>query len=248
MPLWGANAAAANNKPKYQSNAQNAFTFGVDTTEAQVAPRKGIHAGWVKVVPGVAGIASANVNAAGSGYTNGTALVFSGNTVGAVAVGQIVTNNTGNIASIIVISPGAYQNNAPPTVTVANTGRVNNVTINNGGTGYNNTNLVVFTGDGDGARATITTNGSGGITAVTVVNGGLGYNAVPTVSVVGTQSGGPAGTGANLTAVILKGSGANLSINLATSGARINRVQYETLVAAASVAGSDSDDTFFPNS
>ena len=247
MSLWGANAANNNDKPKHLNTAFKALTFGVDVTEAQVAPRKGIHAGWVKVTPGVSGIASANVVAAGSGYTNGTPLVFTGNTIGAIPVAQIITNNTGNVASIVVVTPGAYQNNAPPTVTIANTGRVNNVTINNGGTGYSNTNRVVIVGDGSGAAATLTTNGSGGITAITVTSGGLGYDAVPQVSVVGTQSGEPAGTGANLTAVLLKGSGANLTINLAIGG-RTNRVQYETLVAASSVAGSDSDDTFFPNS
>ena len=80
-------------------------------------------------------------------------------------------------------------------------GKINEVLILNGGTGYSNSDVVVFTnaaGDisGGGANATITTNSSGTITAVTMVNHGNGsYRLDPRVTITTST-----GSGASLEA------------------------------------------------
>lgn len=73
--------------------------------------------------------------------------------------------------------------------------RVKEVLIHDGGTGYSNTDTLVFTGTGTGTGAdgTITTNGNGVITALNLTAGGHNYSQAPTLAV--TTSG---GTGANL--------------------------------------------------
>jgi len=77
------------------------------------------------------------------------------------------------------------QNNMP--------GSIAEVNVVNGGTGYSNSDVVVFTNtdnEGYGATATLTTNANGTITAVNLTGNGTDYRRDPTVSVTsGTGSG-----------------------------------------------------------
>lgn len=85
-------------------------------------------------------------------------------------------------------------------------GNLNAVYIESGGTGYDNTNIVTFTGGNTGvgsfeaANATILTTSSGVITSVTLsANVGNGIITTPTTSVVNSTGGSSGvGTGANL--------------------------------------------------
>jgi len=77
---------------------------------------------------------------------------------------------------------------------------IHHLTLVSGGTGYSNSDTVVFSSNGHhalsaNAEATITTNGNGTITAVNLANNGAGYATTPTISI--TTSG---GSGASITA------------------------------------------------
>lgn len=85
-------------------------------------------------------------------------------------------------------------------------GNLTSVYIENGGTGYDNTNIVTFVGGNTGAgsfeagNATIVTTSSGVITSVTLsANVGNGIISTPTVTIVNSTSGSSGvGTGASL--------------------------------------------------
>lgn len=72
-------------------------------------------------------------------------------------------------------------------------GRISEVMVINGGTGYSNTDTVTFTAvnTGSGATANVVTDANGSITSIVVTNPGDLYHDVPTISVSG-------GSGANL--------------------------------------------------
>lgn len=102
----------------------------------------------------------------------------------------------------------------------AGMGAVLSISANSGAYGTNS--FVTFTNGGTGstvANATVAVNSSGAVTSVTVNSGGL-YLSTPTAKPV---SGNAAFT--------------------VTMNGRANRVQYETLVAASSMVGSNSDGT-----
>jgi len=90
-----------------------------------------------------------------------------------------------------------YSNNQ--LITVFNSSRrVEKVNVVNGGTGYSNSDVVVFTGgEGSGATATLTTFANGTVRAVTLVSKGAGYTSNPSISIVTTT-----GTSAVLTTQI----------------------------------------------
>jgi len=74
---------------------------------------------------------------------------------------------------------------------------VEDITIINGGTLYNNSDVVVISGGGgSGATATLTTDSTGEIIDVSVTSKGINYTTIPTVTVT-TQT----GSSANLAAV-----------------------------------------------
>jgi len=72
-------------------------------------------------------------------------------------------------------------------------GRLSDVDIIDGGSGYSNTDTVVITAvgtTGSGAQANVVTNSSGVITSINITNYGENYHQVPTISVTsGTGSG-----------------------------------------------------------
>lgn len=81
-------------------------------------------------------------------------------------------------------------------------GFVDSITINDGGTGYDNTDLVVFSG-GDpsvAANGTVTTFANGTIDFITVTGPGSGYNSTPTAAIFQIDGVTPSlGTGDDLT-------------------------------------------------
>ena len=111
-------------------------------------------------------------------------------------------------------------------------GIVNSVTITAAGSGYSNSDALVFAGGGittgklptTNAVGTITANGSGGITAVTLSNNGVGYYGAPTITI--TTSGGSSGT---LTPVMKFGYGLpkhGNTINTTHSGGYSNVINH----------------------
>jgi hypothetical protein len=85
-------------------------------------------------------------------------------------------------------------------------GFISSISVSNPGTGYSNTNKVVFSGGNAGigsfgaANASITTNSSGAVTSVVLTaNVGSGYIATPNVAIVNSTGGSTGvGTGASL--------------------------------------------------
>ena len=79
------------------------------------------------------------------------------------------------------------------------------MTVNDGGTGYDNTDLIVFSG-GDptaAANGTVTTFANGTIDFITVTSPGSGYNSTPTAAIFQTDGVTPS-----------SGSGVDLSVNM----------------------------------
>lgn len=76
----------------------------------------------------------------------------------------------------------------------------NTVVIVNGGTGYDNTDILVFTGGGGtGANATVNTDASGVITGVTFSNTGVNYVSAPTVTIANSTGGDSLGSNGSIT-------------------------------------------------
>ena len=132
------------------------------------------------------------------------------------------SNNSANTDILDMIIDGAN----------SGVGIVNSVTISAAGSGYSNSDTVVFAGGGittgklptTNAIASITTNGSGNITAVTLSNNGVGYYSAPTITI--TTSGGSSGT---LAAVMKHGYGLpkhGNTINTTHSGGYSNVINH----------------------
>jgi hypothetical protein len=120
-----------------------------------------------------------------------------------VASAETATTNqivfTSPISGTITDSDSAAGSGATGTAVLATSGSVKSVTVGGSGTGYTNSDPIIFTGGGgSGAAGTIQVT-SGNITGVTVSNGGSGYTSAPTLTL--TTSG---GSGNTLTAVIGK--------------------------------------------
>jgi hypothetical protein len=171
------------------------------------------------------------------GYQNNAPVLFSGGG-GSGANARITVNSTA-ITNVIFANTGTGYTSAP----TAAIGQVlNAVAITNGGSGYSNTDKVVFSGGGaafQAANAAITTDGSGVITAVTLTaNVGNNYTTAPTAAIQNSTGGASAGTDGVL-APNLPGDGATLNVTLGGSSANValvadnntTRVRRETLVA-----------------
>lgn len=126
---------------------------------------------------GGSSVTSITINNPGTGYANGERVVFTSNTgTGASAI--ITTDGVGAIVGFTFANNGQFYSETP-VVTIQTTS----------GTGAS---LTAVLGNPTGAEGTITTDGSGGITSVTITNVGSGYFYTPNVSVAG-------GTGATFT-------------------------------------------------
>lgn len=104
------------------------------------------------------------------------------------------------------------------------TGPLTALTINAGGTGYSNGDVLTFTATGTGtvnATATVATNSTGGITSLTITNSGKGFTNTLVYGAFANSTGGATG-----------GTTANVA---GTVGGRAGRASYETLVAMGSI-------------
>lgn len=99
-----------------------------------------------------------------------------------------------NITPINILTKNLYLDARPNIQTM---GRIANVEILNGGTGYNVSDTLQFIGTGYDAAGTITVSGSGEITDVTLSNRGEGYPVAPIVNIITST-----GSGAVLKAVL----------------------------------------------
>jgi hypothetical protein len=72
---------------------------------------------------------------------------------------------------------------------------VHNLNLVSGGTGYSNTDTIIFSGSSNAATATLTTDGSGVITSVSLDTNGTEYRLTPDVTIVTST-----GSGASITA------------------------------------------------
>lgn len=100
--------------------------------------------------------------------------------------------------------------------------RLTGVTINNGGTLYDNSDFLIFTGDnGAGAEANVTTYSNGTIKAITFSAFGNGYITAPTITVNTTT-----GSSANLSAINYEAQvtvcNSSFSANSGTTGTSIS--------------------------
>lgn len=76
----------------------------------------------------------------------------------------------------------------------------NTAVIVNGGTGYDNTDIIIFSGGGGtGANATINTNASGVITGVSFSNTGANYTSVPIAQIANSSGGSSNGANGSIT-------------------------------------------------
>jgi hypothetical protein len=145
-----------------------------------------------------------NLTAKGSGYTSAPTVAI----VGAGGSGATATANRGVVTSVEVTDMG-------------NAGKVQSVTLTNGGSGFNTVADIFLTnggglytsvptvtisgGGGSGATATATIEG-GAVTSITITNAGSGYTSNPTVSITG--GGGSGATASAYRAkIVFNGSG-----------------------------------------
>jgi len=156
----------------------------------------------------------------------------------------ISTNNSANTSMLDVVIDGSN----------SGVGIVNSVTISAGGSGYANSDALVFANGGitNGALpslnaiGTVTTNSTGGITSVTLTGHGNGYYHAPAITI--TTSAGSSGT---LTPVMKYGYGlpktGNTINTTATSGGGIDNQLNDSLTYSQSVAlGSINSFSFTP--
>ena len=121
-------------------------------------------------------------------------------------------NNANNTLSFAV-SVGA--NTGTLTATQASQNVVT-ITVSAGGTGYNNTDVIVLSnGSSNTGNSTIVTNSTGGITSVTVVGGGQFPNTTVIVVQVANSTAGANSTNGNTSA----GSGATFTVTLGSTAA-----------------------------
>lgn len=119
MPAWGL-TDDANNKPTWSLDAN--VVYGVDIAEVGVNP-KVAHAGWVQVEYGKGPVISITVANGGTGYTNATAVGFTG-AADVNAAATITTNSTGGITSATLSDGGTGYIAAPDLAVAGGTGGV----------------------------------------------------------------------------------------------------------------------------
>lgn len=169
-------------------------------------------------------VATAGVNAAGEGYSNGDTVTITGSGTGDQAVLSVTANATGNVTAVALV-----------------TGKVGDYTVFPSAVA----NTANTTGAGTGLRLDVTA----GIGRVTISNSGT-FTAIPAEeNNEATAQAGQTVTGAYFNYSFKKTTApATTGWNLVRdgSGNRAGRTQVETLVAMSSISG-DAEDVKFPN-
>lgn len=182
----------------------------------------------------------------GSGFANGEGVTFSNGTVN--ATGILTSNATGNLVSgVIPVNQGGMFTNAA--IVVATLQRQQHLFSNatvagasvTGGSGYSNTDTLLFSNGTVNGTATISTNTTGGFTnsGITLTNVGLWSNVATNSSVVVVAlaaNGAPsAGTSATLVPYLATSATGTITVANSNMGGRAGRVQYECLVHSRSM-------------
>ena len=170
------------------------------------------------------------------GYSIGDELEVQGNGKGGKVVVTSLKELDGTVSFALVDGGSGY--------TVNNTifsifGPVTSVIIASGGTGYSNSDHLIFSNGSSNGAANITTNATGSIVSVVITNGGNGFLTTSTTSVItiaNSTGGTTSGTGASLSTVIAGGGDeAGLRIgsikdvrNLWSSAIKINAIGNTT--------------------
>lgn len=256
MPLWG-KINQANNAPKFKviesqvpaskskgtNTAFNNTTPGVfhpgqvlgvwaaNASQLVGASGKIGHTGWQYVRMGTGPLKSLTISASGTGFVNLAVTTVTSPQAGGNANFLATTNSTGGITALTLINGGAGFVNTSAAVVVPANGIVN-VAIG-GGSGYSNSDTIVFSNGQVNATATLSTNSTGGIANITLTSAGRGFPSNTGTVVTITTS---AGTNGNVVVNTL-GGGTGTTTLVPVLGGRAGRIHYETLVAG-SITGS----------
>lgn len=145
-------------------------------------------------------------------YANSTNGAF----VPGVIVGQFGVDNS-------EVSATTHAAHSGWNLKTTGTGYLSTLTVQAGGSGYNNNDVITIDAGTGGvnATATLTTNSTGGIISTSITSVGSKFaTKTPTVSFANSTGGASGGSSANV---------------VPTMGGRAGRVQYETLVAMGSL-------------
>ena len=134
-----------------------------------------------------------------------------------------ITNQTGVVDFLFIDGGYGYTTSADPAFTEAelkkrtqslisqkvltlanvfSSNTLSTITINSGGSGYDNTDLIVVQSAYSNATAKPTTNSTGGIEYITVTNEGSGFFSInPAVNITNSSGGATSGSAANIVAV-----------------------------------------------
>ena len=137
------------------------------------------------------------IKMSGSGYLSGDVVTLTGQTSGKTAQGTLNVDPNGTIYSVTIISSqtgftpgedlmlsGADAGSGVGLFSGSFTGPLESITVNSGGSGYVNGNVVTISGGTTTATGTLAVSG-GAITGVTVTSGGSGFSEGSPVSLSG---------------------------------------------------------------
>ena len=218
-----------------------------------------------KNVVGLGTLTSISINSAGNTtYANSDVITISNVAVNAIC--DIVSNSTGYIASIDIVSTGfGFSDSVSPVISVANASGGNvryvnsniitNTTASANGRGYSNADYVIVSSTSAtiNAEANITTNSTGGIVSLCITNSGKGFASNEIASIIITANGvgynsvandqlaftGGDGTGA-VASFTNTATGAISSITLINPGTGYTSTPTATAIGSPSVAATFS--------
>lgn len=239
-----------NDTPSAFVSGQAVGVFGVTSTQMSNNITNNVkdrpaHAGWVLRRAGTGPVASAVVNAPGTGFANGETITVSNATTNSTLT--ITTNATGNSTSIFVTSGGSgFTNVAMAAIAYNRELHVANITGTAATSAYNNADIITVSNVASVKTAAvwhIATNATGGIVnsgmvASNAINLGLFANSQTNAGLQFTVTNATGGTAAGnsvttgLASVLITSSGGSVTLTL---GGRANRVHTETLIASGSV-------------
>lgn len=195
---------------------------------------------------------ASNTTNGGTNYQVGDILFTSNGGVNAIAVVATIkpANGAVNTATLLLGGSGFDGTAAHAVRTSLTIGLfgIASATATPGGTAYNNTDIITFSGGSLNGNGTPTTNSTGGITSIAITAQGTFPNSTLTVvvTVANSTGGASGGSGATFVPVLANGSGANLTptfgggvglVVTPTLGGRAGRKHFEPLVAMRTMTG-----------
>jgi hypothetical protein len=143
-------------------------------------------------------VASVDVSAGGSGYTNGTAVNFSGG--GGSGAAGVMGVSGGAVTAVYVTNSGSGYTTAPAISFPGGTGAVgtvnldsrgiNSISVASGGSGYQYPPPLTIVGGGGSGATAVANLAPTSIQKIQVTAGGNGYTSPPTLTITGGGGGG----------------------------------------------------------